>query len=117
MPLVLGRRSEEPRSPAVRLNVVAITVFVLFAAAGWLVFAGTGRLALFVALVLAGLVAMQSPRVAQQWERAVMLRLGRFVGLAGPGPVLGRPVHRSRLELDRPAHHHHQLRRRADADR
>jgi len=85
MPLVLGRRSEEPRSPAVRLNVVAITVFVLFVATGWLVFAGTGNMALFVALVLAGLVAMQSPRVAQQWERAVMLRLGRFVGLQGPG--------------------------------
>ena len=41
--------------------------------------------ALVVALVLAGLVAMQSPRIAQQWERAVMLRLGRFVGLQGPG--------------------------------
>jgi regulator of protease activity HflC (stomatin/prohibitin superfamily) len=85
MPLVLGRRSEEPRSPALRLNVVATTVFVLFAATGWLVFAGTGNRTLFVALVLAGLVAMQSPRVAQQWERAVMLRLGRFVGLQGPG--------------------------------
>jgi regulator of protease activity HflC (stomatin/prohibitin superfamily) len=28
---------------------------------------------------------MQSPRVARQWERAVLLRLGRFVGLRGPG--------------------------------
>jgi regulator of protease activity HflC (stomatin/prohibitin superfamily) len=28
---------------------------------------------------------MQSPRVAQQWERAVVLRLGRFIGLRGPG--------------------------------
>jgi regulator of protease activity HflC (stomatin/prohibitin superfamily) len=28
---------------------------------------------------------MQSPRVAKQWERAVVLRLGRFVGLRGPG--------------------------------
>jgi regulator of protease activity HflC (stomatin/prohibitin superfamily) len=28
---------------------------------------------------------MQSPKVAQQWERAVVLRLGRFVGLHGPG--------------------------------
>jgi hypothetical protein len=29
-------------------------------------------------------VAMQAPRIAQQWERAVVLRLGRFVGLRGP---------------------------------
>jgi regulator of protease activity HflC (stomatin/prohibitin superfamily) len=34
---------------------------------------------------LAGLVAMQSPKVAQQWERAVVLKLGRFAGLHGPG--------------------------------
>ena len=32
-----------------------------------------------------GLVLMQSPRIAQQWERAVLLRLGRFKGLYGPG--------------------------------
>ena len=34
---------------------------------------------------LVGLVLMQAPRIAQQWERAVVLRLGRFVGLRGPG--------------------------------
>ena len=28
---------------------------------------------------------MQSPRMAQQWERAIVLRLGRFIGLQGPG--------------------------------
>ena len=28
---------------------------------------------------------MQSPRIAHQWERSVVLRLGRFVGLRGPG--------------------------------
>ena len=36
-------------------------------------------------MALVGLVLMQSPRIAQQWERAVVLRLGRFVGLRGPG--------------------------------
>lgn len=38
-----------------------------------------------------------SPRVASQWERAVVLRLGKFVGLRGPGlfwivPLLDRIV-------------------------
>ena len=37
---------------------------------------------------------MQSPRIAQQWERAVVLRLGRYVGAARPGAVLDRPVRR-----------------------
>jgi len=32
-----------------------------------------------------GLLFAQSPKVAQQWERAVVLRLGRYAGLRGPG--------------------------------
>ncbi len=35
--------------------------------------------------LLLGLLASQSPKVASQWERAVVLRLGRYVGLRGPG--------------------------------
>jgi regulator of protease activity HflC (stomatin/prohibitin superfamily) len=34
---------------------------------------------------LLGAVASLAPRVAKQWERAVVLRLGRYVGLRGPG--------------------------------
>jgi regulator of protease activity HflC (stomatin/prohibitin superfamily) len=32
-----------------------------------------------------GLLFAQSPKVAQQWERAVVLRLGKYRGLRGPG--------------------------------
>ena len=32
-----------------------------------------------------GWVAAMSPQVAQQWERAVVLRLGNYTGLRGPG--------------------------------
>jgi regulator of protease activity HflC (stomatin/prohibitin superfamily) len=32
-----------------------------------------------------GIVLMQSPKVAQQWERAIVLRLGRYRGMRGPG--------------------------------
>jgi regulator of protease activity HflC (stomatin/prohibitin superfamily) len=35
-------------------------------------------------LVVGGIV-MQSPRIAQQWERAIVLRLGRFHSMRGPG--------------------------------
>ena len=35
--------------------------------------------------LLAGLIASKSPKIAKQWERAVVLRLGRYVGLRGPG--------------------------------
>ena len=68
-----------------RMNLPAAAVLCLFlivgAAASLLV-----RNPIPLALAaLAGFVAMQSPQIAQQWERAVVLRLGRFVGLRGPG--------------------------------
>jgi regulator of protease activity HflC (stomatin/prohibitin superfamily) len=34
---------------------------------------------------LVGVIAALSPRVAKQWEKAVVLRLGRYTGLRGPG--------------------------------
>lgn len=39
-----------------------------------------------------GYTAMFGIKVADQWERAVVLRLGRFVGLKGPGPFLIVPI-------------------------
>src|SRR4029077_3072234 len=38
-----------------------------------------------IVMAIVGIVLMQSPRIAQQWERAVILRLGRVIGLRGPG--------------------------------
>jgi regulator of protease activity HflC (stomatin/prohibitin superfamily) len=38
-----------------------------------------------IVLSLLGVLLMQSPKVAQQWERAIVLRLGRYVGMRGPG--------------------------------
>ena len=35
--------------------------------------------------VLLGLILMQAPKIANQWERAVVLRMGRYDGLRGPG--------------------------------
>jgi regulator of protease activity HflC (stomatin/prohibitin superfamily) len=36
-------------------------------------------------MLLVGLILMQAPRIAQQWERAIVLRLGRFHAMRGPG--------------------------------
>ena len=41
-------------------------------------------IAILLSLLLAPVV-MMAPRIAKQWERAVVLRLGRYVGLRGPG--------------------------------
>jgi len=81
----MGRRSEDPGAALPHVNVVALAVLlgaVLLGIAAW---RSTQHPAPAIAMTLAGLVCMQSPRVAQQWERAVVLRLGRFAGLRGPG--------------------------------
>jgi len=68
-----------------RLNVIAFGVFILSVGLAVLTAMLTRKAVAPTVIMLVGLVLMQSPRVAQQWERGVVLRLGRFVGLRGPG--------------------------------
>ena len=67
------------------LNVVSVVVFVVIGGIGLVLTTATGSPAWVVTAAVIGVLAALSPRVAQQWERAVVLRLGRFVGLKGPG--------------------------------
>jgi regulator of protease activity HflC (stomatin/prohibitin superfamily) len=78
-------RVEIPSVSGPRLNVVSVVILLAFAGAGAAMMLATGNPVPLVAMAVIGLVAMQSPRIAQQWERAVVLRLGRFGGLRGPG--------------------------------
>ena len=68
-----------------QFNVVAVAIFVVVAGAGLVLTLQTNNPYWVVGGVLIALGLAQAPRVAQQWERAVVLRLGRFVGLQGPG--------------------------------
>src|SRR5215469_4880374 len=64
---------------------VAMALFVTFVVAGFGLTTVTGnRLPLIVGL-LVGLYLLFSIKVADQWEKVAVLRLGRFVGLRGPG--------------------------------
>lgn len=38
-----------------------------------------------IAGAIIGFIASMSPRVAKQWEKAIILRLGKYTGLKGPG--------------------------------
>jgi regulator of protease activity HflC (stomatin/prohibitin superfamily) len=67
------------------INVVSVVVFVVIAGIGIALTAATGSPVWVASAAVIGIIAALSPRVAQQWERAVVLRLGRFVGLRGPG--------------------------------
>jgi regulator of protease activity HflC (stomatin/prohibitin superfamily) len=71
---------------------VAATVFGVFlvaAIAGGIIMDGRvdgGRIGLFVlAMISIGTYMLFALKVANQWEKAVLLRLGKFLGLRGPG--------------------------------
>jgi regulator of protease activity HflC (stomatin/prohibitin superfamily) len=83
--VVLGRRPDSSTGIVPRVNVIAIAILLGSVALGFLGLMAIGNPIPLVAMIVVGVVLMQSPRVAQQWERAIVLRLGRFVGLRGPG--------------------------------
>jgi len=68
-----------------RTNVVAILLLLASIAIGLAGSVATRNPFPIGLMLIVGAVAMQSPRIAQQWERAIVLRLGRFTGLRGPG--------------------------------
>jgi regulator of protease activity HflC (stomatin/prohibitin superfamily) len=68
-----------------RLNVISFAVLVVSVALAVLAGVRTQGAAAPIVIMVVGVVIMQSPKIAQQWERGVVLRLGRFVGLRGPG--------------------------------
>ncbi len=82
---LLDNRSNLPVPNAPRLNFVAALAFLAPVAVGALATLMTLNPGGAIVGVLLGLLLAQSPKIARQWERAVVLRLGKFVGLRGPG--------------------------------
>ena len=82
---VIFARQEQSAADGPRINVIALAVLAGCLAIAWAAWQATSSLVIPVAMALVGLALMQAPKVAQQWERAVVLRLGRFAGLRGPG--------------------------------
>jgi len=82
---LIQTRSNVPSTEMTRVNVVSVVVLLtpllLGGLATWLTLNPAGAV---VGLIL-GFLLSQAPKVARQWERAVVLRLGRYVGLRGPG--------------------------------
>src|SRR5262249_46904454 len=68
-----------------RVNVVSVIVFLVCFLPGLVTIFLLGNPAGLITGTLLGLLAAMAPKVAQQWERAVVLRLGNYRGLQGPG--------------------------------
>jgi regulator of protease activity HflC (stomatin/prohibitin superfamily) len=81
-----GKRGGQDRVVTnVRLNVVAVALLLVPVVTGIVAANALDTPWPAVAGILVGFTLMISPRVAKQWERGVVLRLGRYVGLRGPG--------------------------------
>src|SRR3954453_19899600 len=80
--LGLGRQEQ---STLCGPNVVAVVLLLIPLLAGLVVTLNTNNPYWVVGGLIIGVVLMRSPKVAQQWERAVILRLGRFTSMQGPG--------------------------------
>jgi regulator of protease activity HflC (stomatin/prohibitin superfamily) len=80
--LLTSRREGRDAHPP---NIVAIATLLVPLLLGILGTIALQSPAPAIAGGLIGIVLMQSPRMAQQWERAIILRLGRYHGMRGPG--------------------------------
>jgi hypothetical protein len=85
MSSLVETRSSLPATTTPRFNVVAAVVFLTPLLLGGLLTLLTLNPAGAIVGLLLGLLMAQAPKIARQWERAVVLRLGKYVGLRGPG--------------------------------
>jgi regulator of protease activity HflC (stomatin/prohibitin superfamily) len=81
----ISLRGNDTMTLGARTNVVAVLMLLVPTIAGLVLSIWTGSASWTMGGLILGALLMQSPRVASQWERAVVLRLGKYVGLRGPG--------------------------------
>jgi regulator of protease activity HflC (stomatin/prohibitin superfamily) len=68
-----------------QINGAAMALFVVSVAVGFGLSAVVGnRIPLFIGIAI-GIYLLFSIKVADQWEKVAVLRLGRYIGLRGPG--------------------------------
>src|SRR5882724_376684 len=85
MTSLVQTRSNLPAQSNPRVNVISALAFLTPLALGVLTFLATNNPIGVIVGALLGIVLAQSPKIARQWERAVVLRLGKYIGLRGPG--------------------------------
>ncbi|MGH7602444.1 MAG: slipin family protein [Gemmatimonadaceae bacterium] len=83
--VLAARRAARASRGQARTNVVAVFILIILVVAGIVTTAATQNPAWLFIGILAAIFFSQSPKIAKQWERAVVLRLGKYTGLHGPG--------------------------------
>ncbi|MBQ3106905.1 MAG: hypothetical protein IJC51_05535, partial [Eggerthellaceae bacterium] len=73
-------------------SVVFLVTFCAVLALGWWLRDGAVSAAVIVIAFVAALLLTMSVHIAQQWERVVVLRLGKFNRVSGPGLFWTFPI-------------------------
>lgn len=81
-----------PDLPQMKLSNIGVALLVLCVAAGVAVTKMLDRPEPLVAGALVGAYLLFAIRVADQWEKVAVLRMGRYLGLKGPGVFMIIPV-------------------------
>jgi len=86
------RRSGDGRGANVQVSGVAIATFFVILGAGGAIAAYYNNPVPVIAAMPIGLYFLFAIKVADQWQKAAVLRLGRYIGLRGPGMFMIIPV-------------------------
>ena len=85
--------SNKSQSPNPKSNPISITVFiVMFGLTGWLFYLEYLNVPAAIILTIVSIIIARSIHIADQWEKAVVLRMGKFNGLKGPGIFMIVPI-------------------------
>jgi regulator of protease activity HflC (stomatin/prohibitin superfamily) len=88
----LAKGIADKKDPASGISKEGTVLFIILVAAGVAGSLVTRAPGWAIAGILAGFYLMLSVKVADQWEKAAVLRLGRYKGLRGPGLFFIIPV-------------------------
>ena len=91
-PLSAVRMSSRPLPPPPQISAVGVVIFLICLGAGIAGAVLSQNRGLAVAGAVIGLYFLLAIRVADQWQKAAVLRLGRYIGVRGPGIFMIVPV-------------------------
>lgn len=90
--LMIRGRSGRDSNPSQYVSPVGVFLFVVFVAAGLAMTARDENPLWAIAGGVIGVYFLLAVKVASQWEKVALLRLGRYKGLRGPGMFMIIPV-------------------------
>jgi len=74
-------------------NPISGTVLILLlTVTGYLYYSQVLNIPLTIIVAIFSILVSSSIHIADQWEKAVVLRMGKFTGLRGPGPFMIIPI-------------------------